>query len=138
MLIDLFNFSIDKINIRFPYYKIHDEEYCNLFLKIFSRYIKNFKIKEAKLDYLLTSRVKDDKSKFLNSLGYNLNNKNILLNDIIENTDLKSLTYHQISEYGFICEGKTILKGKIVITGRELEKDLTLRLITLIPGGDKK
>lgn len=72
------------------------------------------------------------------SLVCSIDSLDILKNDIIKGTEWDTLIYNKLRRFGLMAECKTTLKGKVVTTAWKLEKDLSIRLITLIPGGDKK
>ena len=128
------------ISFRFPNYKIHDDEYCKLFVKYIRQFIRNEDviIEERKMGYLFSLSYGRNKSYFLNKIGYNENDINKLINDIRMNTDFKTSTFKVITKFTFNFEAKTILNNYIVTTAWQLNNDGNIRLITLIPGGDKK
>ncbi len=139
VLIYIFGLDYDSFYIHFPNYKIHDNDYCKLFVKYIRTYIKNIDvvIEERKMNYLLKEVKSDDKSKFLLDLGYDFINTEILMDEIRWGTDFKTSKFRNISKYTFNIMTKTTLRGKIVTTGRQINEDGTVRFITLIPGGDK-
>lgn len=137
-LLKLFDIKFCKYKLHFPNYNIHDVDYCIDFVEYFKNDIKNKIIIENKLKYLLTYNENNDKSKFLISMGYNIENLKELYNDIILNTDFKTIKYKDIDKYGLRVKAKTILKGKTVTTGWMFERNFNLRFLTLIPGGDKE
>lgn len=63
---------------------------------------------------------------------------NKLADDIRWNTDFKTLSFKLINGFTFNAEAKTVLNGYIVTTGWQISKNGDVRLLTLIPGGDKK
>ena len=137
-LVHYFGLPFNELTFHFPVFGIHDDEYCALFVEYAKAAVKRFEIDERKLLYLLTPRMDNDKSKFLRSLGYFESNLNKLYADIHCGTQINSLRSKELTQYGLKCEAKTLLEGKIVTTAWVLEKNFTIRFITLIPGGDKK
>ena len=83
------------------------------------------------------ARPKKDKSKFLISLAYSLANLDRLKNDIIDGTEWSTLCFGKLTSFGITAKCKTVLKDKTVTTIWELDQNFNVRLITLIPGGDK-
>ncbi len=135
----IFGIKSNEYLIRFPHYGIHDDEYCKLFVKYIRKHIDlgDAEIAESKINYLLTEQKGRDKSKFLLELGYNLRCSEALIDDIYEGTDFKTLEFKKMTEYSLNARAKTKLKGYIVTTAWQINKDGTVRFITLIPGGDK-
>ena len=132
-----FKLPLNDLVFHFPIYGLHDEEYCDLFVKQARETIKSLDVADEKMLYLLT-HVKDrDKSSFLNQLGYTSLRPDELKSDIVCNTDLTTLSFSRFTPMWFKCVAKTTLRGKIVTTVWELRNDFTPRLITIIPGGDK-
>lgn len=121
----------------FPLEGVHSDKYCKNFLEAVKGDIKKFNYSELKMDYLLSYQAEHDKSYFLQRIGYNKNYQHELYRDICKGTDISSLKFIQHSNDCFKCSAKTRLKGYLVKTIWGLNKDLSLRLITLIPGGDK-
>ncbi len=121
----------------FPKFGVHDKEYCQTFVYFYRKNVKEKTIDSAKLKYLLMPDPKKDKSKFLISLGYSLSNYDSLKNAIINGTEWDELSYSKLTPFGLTAKCKTILKGKIVTTIWELNQNFDVRLITMIPGGDK-
>lgn len=138
VLVHYYGFSIEKFPFHFPMCGIHDNEYCDIFVKYSRQHIKKVVIDERKAFYLLGHREKDDKSLFLEKIGYGLDNTGELLNDIIHNTEIQSLTFSRMEAKCLKCEARTTLKGKIVTTIWELKANFEIRFITMIPGGDKR
>ena len=122
----------------FPVEGVHEKEYCDRFIRAIAADINEPKYVYDKMNYLLTYREKDDKSKFLKSLGYSEYRPYELFHDICSNTKLSSLKFSHFGASKFIMEGETILKGKIVKTVWKLEKNLDIYFVTLVPGGHKK
>ncbi len=122
----------------FPKYGVSDEEYCKLFVRMCRDRIKQYIVPEGKIKYLLTKQEQDDKSIFLNRIGYNIDDKGLLLGDIVRFTDFKTLNFSRISIYSLNCKATTILAGHYVTTYWKLTLELNLSLITLIPKGEKK
>lgn len=127
-----------NLTFHFPKFGIHDEEYCDTFVYFYRKNIEKITIELPKLKYLLTPDPKKDKSKFLMSLGYSLEQLVFLKNDIINGTEWDKLRFGKLTNFGITAKCKTVLKDKIVTTIWELDQDFNVRLITLIPGGDKK
>jgi hypothetical protein len=63
-------------------------------------------------NYLLKPRIEDDKSKFLNSLGYNLSNWNTLITDIREQILINEAEYHKSNKFGDFYSVIGQLKGR--------------------------
>ena len=134
--------GVDNTNLKdlFPTYKDKetDLEYCQTFVRMSRRRIISKNIRESKLVYLLTERPKDDKSKYLAKIGYNMKDKDLLLNDILKFTDFKTLRFNRINEHTLNCEAKTILHGCLVTTCWQLTDNFELNFLTLLPKGEKK
>lgn len=126
-----------NLTFHFPKFGVHDEEYCQTFVYFYRKNIKGKTIDAAKLKYLLTPDPKKDKSKFLTGLSYSLTNLDSFKNDIINGTEWATLCFGKLTSFGITAKCKTVLKGKVVTTIWELNQDFNVRLITLIPGGDK-
>jgi len=129
----------DKV-FHYPLQGVHDHEYNELFVKYYRRYVKEFTIDENKLRYLFKYDSKKDKSQFLyHQLGYSPRDCITALElDLKYNTEIQSMRYSRYNDKCLTVEAKTTIRGCIVTTIWELTKELKLRLITLIPGGDKK
>lgn len=67
-------------------------------------------------EYLLAKKEKNDKSKFLMSLGYSLQNWQDLLNDIKNIAVNNDLVLERTSEFGNLYSIKGELKSKLIIT----------------------
>lgn len=67
VLIYIFGMDYRHLKIHFPDYRIHDKEYCDIFVKYVRNYVKNSDviIEEPKMRYLLTIQYGRDKSSFL-------------------------------------------------------------------------
>lgn len=141
-LVVLYIFGLDDGSsiIHFPDSNIHDREYCELFVKYIRASIRNVDvtIEKPKMTYLITKKVDSDKSEFLKFLGYSSDNLDELCDDIRWNTDFKTLKFKCINQHTFNVEAKTKIKGYVVTTGWQINKDGTIRFLTLVPGGDKK
>ena len=109
-------FGIKEIDlvIHWPDSKIHDEEYCDLFVKYSRNSIKYFKMNDSKAIYLLTPQEANDKSKFLNELGYTLENFGSLISDIYCNTNIQTLTFSRFKDTCLKCIALTTLNDKKV------------------------
>ena len=138
VLVHYFGISYNESPFHFPTYGIHDEEYCDIFVKYSRNLVKNLSIDKNKALYLLSRNTANDKSAFLVSIGYSLNNQDELISDICYHTDLHSLIFARHKKGYLGCVAKTVLNGRVVTTVWSLERDLSLRFITLIPGGDKR
>lgn len=138
VLVHYFGIHYNELDFHFPAYGLHDDEYCDIFVKYCRRIIRNFDVDINKCVYFLRPTVKNDKSKFLVSLGYSISNPENLLSDIYCNTYVDTLTFSSFNKGYLRCIAKTILKGKIVTSVWELKTNFHIRLITIIPGGDKK
>ena len=140
-LVLLYVFGLDyaHLKIHFPDPKIHDEEYCKLFAKYMRGFIseRDAIIEAPKMGYLLTKHKGKDKSSFLMGLGYSIESLSDLMDDIRWGTDFKTISFKSIHEYSYNVQAKTTLKGVVVTTGWQISKDGSVRLLTLIPGGDK-
>lgn len=60
-----------------------------------------------------------------------------LKNDIINGSEWDTLCFGKLTSFGIIAKCKTVLRDKVVTTIWELNQDFNVRLITLIPRGDK-
>ncbi len=138
VLVHYYGFPKENLPFAFPTYGVHDSDYCDIFVKYSRERVKGILIDERKAIYLLTYKTKDDKSLFLNKLGYSEKEKEKLLDDIRDNTEIKTLTFSRLEEKCLKCEAETILKGNIVTSIWELKENLEIRFITLIPGGEKR
>jgi hypothetical protein len=89
-------------------------------------------------EYLLTKKEKNDKSKFLQSLGYSLENWQDLVNEIKNIAVKNDLVLERISEFGNLYSIKGKLKNKLIITIwlKQVNKDI-YRFITLYPADEK-
>lgn len=76
--------------------------------------------------------------RFFNSIGYSYDDATRLVADIVKGTDVKTLKFSKLSNYDPMTLAKTTLNGEIVTSMRELQFNFDLKLVTLIPGGDKK
>ncbi|MDQ3683227.1 MAG: hypothetical protein M3352_09165 [Bacteroidota bacterium] len=85
-------------------------------------------------EYLLAKKEKNDKSKFLLSLGYSRENWQDLLNDIKTIAVANELILERKSEFGNLYSIKGLLKRKFIITIwlKQVDKDI-YRFITLYP-----
>jgi hypothetical protein len=85
-------------------------------------------------DYLLAKKDKNDKSKFLMSLGYTKENWQELINDIKQIALSNELVLEKTSEFGDLYSIKGRLKTKTVITiWLEKVSQVAYRFITLYP-----
>ena len=136
VLSKLFGLNIQE-KIAFPTYGIHDDDYCILFIK----YCVNYdfpEIPDEKITkYLLVPQNSVDKAKFLNGLGFSLNNPEELYSAIIRGTEFKKKKPRLKAE-SFCINTETILYNKdkkkySCITSWAVKPDFTLRFVTLIP-----
>ncbi len=95
VLVYLFGMDYDHLKFYFPNYKIHDEDYCEMFVKYIRHFIKNEDaiIETRKIEYLLSVHYQRDKSSFLNKIGYNRDNVEQLIEDIRWNTNFQTATF---------------------------------------------
>jgi hypothetical protein len=85
-------------------------------------------------EYLLTKKDKNDKSKFLISLGYTKDNWQELVNDIKQIALNNELVLERTSEFGDLYSINGQLKTKAVITiWLEKVSQVAYRFITLYP-----
>ncbi len=134
----IFGLGHNELFFHHPTFGISDDEYSELFVKYSRRHINNSVIiDDRKMEYLLTPKDRDDKSSFLIGLGYSLRNPEALWREIYQNTDKNTLSFARLTPHALLCKAKTVLRGKIVTTIWALEPIMSLRFITLIPGGDK-
>ncbi len=85
-------------------------------------------------EYLLVRKDKNDKSKFLMSLGYTKNNWQELVNDIKKIALNNELILERSSEFGDLYSIKGQLKTKAIITiWLEKVSHVSYRFITLYP-----
>lgn len=89
--------------------------------------------------YLLIKKEKNDKSALLNKLGYNLSNSDELYNQILKGTNFKKRKLKDFDDAKFTINAETRIYDKskndyyYCTTSWFVEKDLTLRFVTLIP-----
>ena len=140
VMLYVFGLDYDHLKIHFPDPKIHDEEYCKLFTKYIRDFISNVDviIDPPKMNYLLSEQKGRDKSKFLLNIGYSPNNPGELSDDIRWNTEFKTTQFKLLNDFTYNVMAKTKLKGYIVTTGWQINKDGSVRFLTLVPGGDKQ
>lgn len=130
--------------IAYPNPKVHDMDYCELFMA----YCLNLRyplINDEKITkYLLLWRKDGDKSKFLNMLGYSLNNWQKLSDNILKGTSFKPKIVTRFDLYGVNFKTETVLfnlvklKNVSVTTVWHIEEDFSVRFVTLIPEEFKK
>lgn len=139
VLYHLFDMHYEHIVFHFPVCGIHDKEYCEMFVAGFRNRIKKINFDIRKAEYLLTPRDKDDKSKFLNGIGYDKTNQMKLKTDILRNIDFNKLEYSRLTVFGIKCSMIIRLNGGEVKTIWQINKDLSMHFVTLIPiSGGKK
>jgi hypothetical protein len=85
-------------------------------------------------EYLLVFKLKNDKSKFLLSVGYTLENWEQPLKDIIEIAVNNNLILQKVNEFGnlYLISGKLKNKRIVTIWLQQINHD-TYRFITLYP-----
>ena len=138
VLVHYFGVPYNELSFHFPIYGLHDDEYCDIFVKYARKVIKRFDIDNDKMIYLLKYHSANDKSEFLNKIGYSSDNPDELCSDIYCHTDVQTLTFTRYKKGYLGCIAKTTLKGKVVTSVWSLEKNFHIRFITIIPGGDKR
>lgn len=121
----------------FPIEGVHEENYCRDFVQCIRFDIREPIYNQSKMDYLLSFKEKNDKSRFLESLGYSKDRPNKLFYDICANTKRSTFEFSRFSHGELIVEAQTILQGKLIKTIWKIEKNLDIAFVTLIPGGDK-
>lgn len=133
-------FGIDaNIPIQFPMFGIHDEDYCKLFITYCLNTKYPFIAKEKVTKYLLSFKEKNDKSSFFKKLGYTIDNSDELYNQIICGTSFKNKKLKRFDQLvlSFNTETRILNKnsGKYYFctSSWAIEKDYTVRFITLIP-----
>lgn len=67
-----------------------------------------------------------------------MNDERAALFDIYNGTDLRTMIFSRYDNGCFACLAETKLKGLSVTTVWEIQKNLDIRFITLIPGGEKR
>lgn len=139
-LVLFYYFGLDypELIFHFPKYGFHDDEYCEIFVLYARSRIRGLTCDPRKGKYLLTYTKSKDKSAFFNSIGYSYDDATRLVADIVEGTDVKTLKFSKLSNYGPMTLAKTMLNGEIVTSVWELQHNFDLKLVTIIPGGDKK
>lgn len=138
VMVHYFGLPYDDLIFHWPLFNVHDDEYCDVFVKYVRLYINDFEMDISKANYLLTYQADHDKSEFLKKIGYDQSGLDNLCEDICHCTDVTSLTFSRITKDCLKCMAKTTLKGKLVTSVWELKPNFSVRFITLIPGGDKK
>jgi hypothetical protein len=101
----------------------------------------NIIIDTAKItNYLLVPKDKNDKSKFLNELGYTLDNWEILVEDIKNIVLENEAIFQKESPFGGdLYEVKGQLRNFVVITiWLVLDNQNTFRFVTLFPNKSEK
>jgi hypothetical protein len=89
---------------------------------------------EKIINYLLVKKPKNDKSTFLNGLGYTKENYQSLIEDIKSLAVENEATLSRTSEFGDLYSVKGKLKGRYVVTiWLEELPDNTFRFVTLYP-----
>lgn len=140
VLVYLYGFDNESVAFHFPKYEIQGKEYCELFDRYIRQFIKNDSsvIEEQKAIYFLTKLDKNDKSKFFTGIGYTYDNIAQFINDIRNGTDFTKSEFGKMTDKTFNIQTQTILNSYIVTSVWQIKEDGTVRLITLIPGGDKR
>lgn len=139
VLVYIFGLDYGHLTFHFPNYKIHDKDYCDLFVKYTRRYIRNedVVIEDKKAIYFLTWQYGNDKSEFFIGLGYSISNLQKFIYDIRSGTAFEKSEFSRICDKCFSFKTQTTLKGYIITSIWQIHADGTVRLVTLIPGGDK-
>ncbi len=90
--------------------------------------------KEKVLNYLLVHKQQNDKSAFLEKIGFTINNYNELIEEIIYIATHNEATLSKNSNYGSLYKVEGLLKSKAVITIwlEKMETDQFI-FITLYP-----
>lgn len=130
--------------IAYPDPNVHDMDYCELFMA----YCLDFRyplLDDKKITgYLLLFHEVDDKLKFLNALGYSMDNWRKFGEKLLKGTSFKSKIVTRFNQYGINFKTETILfdlinlKNVSVTTVWHIEKDFSVRFVTLIPEEFKK
>ncbi len=92
--------------------------------------------KQKILEYLLKPIEKADKSKFLNLIGYNIENWSKLKDDIIEQFSNYQVVTYDKNEYGVLyrIDGKLVAPLKTIdLTTIRIGMNENLKLVTLFP-----
>jgi len=137
-MIYYFGLQDESLSFHWPNENVHNKEYFDLFVKYSKQFIESSDIALSKCNYILTFFENNDKSNFLNELGYYKINMKDLAKDIRYGTDYSTLKFSRVRKNHILCEAKTILKKYIVTSVWELQKNFSVRFVTLLPGGDKK
>ena len=134
----------DIAKIHFPNYQVSDIEYCKKFVDTFkSNFYKDLdSVPFAKCEYLMTYHKENDKSMFLEELGYHSSDAiHMMLNDVI---NFDNSVFNRIDVHGLSISVKTLIpnqsgqgKDKYVDTIWIVDKNLRARFITMIIGGKK-
>lgn len=97
--------------------------------------LEQISISEEKItDYLLVRKLKNDKSIFLERLGYNKENYIILIDDIKKLATENDLVLSKTSDFGDLYSVVGILRNKLVVTiWLEELPDNKFRFVTLYP-----
>jgi hypothetical protein len=97
--------------------------------------LEQITISEEKItEYLLVRKVKNDKSIFLERLGYNKENYEILIADIKKLATENDVILSRTSDFGDLYSVVGALRSKVVITiWLEELPDNTFRFVTLYP-----
>ncbi len=90
--------------------------------------------KEKITDYLLVKKAKNDKSIFLEKLGYTKENYTALIDDIKSLAVKNDIVLSRTSDFGNLYSVVGVLRNKVVITiWLEQLPDNTFRFVTLYP-----
>lgn len=146
VMVYLYGFDNEERKFHFPRKSIHNDEYCDLlvrYLRDNNLYGQSY-IEDQKLEkHLFKHKDKDDKSKYMvEVLGFENNSKGWRLAkaEILKGVNLKTMKFGGPFN-GFL---KVSMRQKIkdvygryhdIITIWEVQENLDLRFITLIPGG---
>jgi len=130
-----------NIPIAHPTFGVHDEAYCDFYI----RYCLNLKypnIPEEKItQYLLKHKDYDDKSEFFKGLGYTIDNWNDLYDQIEKNTSFKRKIFSKFDNLRLTFNTETKIFNQYkgcyysCISTWAVQPDNTVKLVTIIPKG---
>ena len=139
VFVHIFGYDISKYPFHYSKMNIHDRDYCQTFIEYFRKQITSFHIDNRKMLYLLTWHEKDDKSKYLEKIGYSKERPDELSKDLKFAFKRERLIFSRLDEYGLNCVEEIELKGHKVKTYWQINlDDSSAKFVTLIPGGLKK
>lgn len=99
---------------QFPIVGFHSNEYCEIYVKHTICDLLRF-LPYEKIQYLLTYKIKDDKSIFFNLLGYksDLIGRNELYEQIFIGSDFANMKFDRLDKYGIFVNVPTKIYHKI-------------------------